>query len=136
MKFKFEKIKKKSLRAINSKLGSRGYDYGQRTNSCLRKDIEMLLSNVSVEQNKPMPLYEEAIFMLKKEIKNLKSKKTRAENNRRSFYSDWDQENLEEAQALLPEVEKLHEAHKSYLAMYANVLGGTPNAIYGNHETY
>ena len=134
---KTSKHRENSLRAINSRLRySVKYKYGQRTNDSLEKDVQMLLSNVSAEQNKPMPLYEEAIFMIKKEIKNLKSAKTRAQNNRRSYYSDWDQQNLEKAEALLPEVQKLHEANKAYLAMFEGVFGETPNAVYGNHESY
>lgn len=126
-----------SLRAVNSRLCFRLKDkYGQRTNGSLEKDIKMLLTNVHPEQGKPMPLYEEAIFMIKKEIKNLKSGKTRAQNNRRAYFSPRMEESLQKAEALLPEVQKLHEAHKAYVAMFEEVLGETPNAVYGNHESY
>lgn len=131
------KVEKKSLRAVNSRLDYRlRAEFGERTNGRLDADVRMLLANVSREQNKPMPLYEEAIFMIKKEIKNLKSGKTRAQNNRRAHFSPRMEQSLQEAEALLPEVQKLHEAHKAYVAMFQEVLGETPNAIYGNHETY
>lgn len=126
-----------SQRASNSRLRfTLKAKYGERTNGNLQKDIKMLLANVNPEQGKPMPLYEEAIFMIKKEIKNLKSGKTRAQNNRRSYWSQHMEDSLQKAEALLPEVQKLHEAHKAYVSMFEEVLGETPNAVYGNHESY
>jgi len=105
---------------------SRTMPFGHRHSTSLNADVFECLDNYCVSQKKPAPLFDEAIYMIKAEIKRLKTAKTKGKN----FYS-FDQKYLEEAEAMLPKIQKLEKAHLAYAEMFQETMGDTAFAVFG-----
>ena len=96
--------------------------YGQRESMSVKDDVQKCLNtiktkrdNCGVKYTVHNPQFEEAVYMLKAEIKKIRARGRRSDNG----LADWEEKDIAEHTAMIVKVRELQNAHAVYAEMKA-----------------